>query len=79
MPAYLPRQRWFAAKDRGSERCRCGRTVRSPAGEDGAPAEAYLASVVKTTLRSGEQRLIRCRALRSGRPRRAICVGAASR
>jgi maltose alpha-D-glucosyltransferase/alpha-amylase len=54
VPAFLPRQRWFAAKDQRIARAMVraqGEVVRPPQGD--APGETYLASVVEIGLRDG--------------------------
>ncbi|HEY1300062.1 MAG TPA: maltose alpha-D-glucosyltransferase [Stellaceae bacterium] len=54
IPAFLPRQRWFAAKDRpviGVSVLAQGEIARPVV--DAAPPETYLATAVETTLRDG--------------------------
>ena len=54
VPAFLARQRWFAAKDRRVKNAvvKAQGVIARPA-QDGAPPESYLASVVEARLRDG--------------------------
>ena len=56
IPAFLPRQRWFAAKDQriaGVSVLAHGEVAG--AAQDGAAAETYLAAAVEATLRGGDR------------------------
>ena len=58
IPAFLPRQRWFAGKDRrllGATVLAQGEIAR--AGPPGATADSYLASVVEAKLGDGSRQL----------------------
>ena len=56
MPAFLARQRWFAAKDRRIRKVsvEARGEITRPA-EDGAASESFLATVVETAFGEGEQ------------------------
>ncbi len=56
MPAFLARQRWFAAKDRRIRKAsvEARGEITRPA-EDGAASESFLATVVETAFGEGEQ------------------------
>jgi maltose alpha-D-glucosyltransferase/alpha-amylase len=57
IPSFLPRQRWFGAKDQRikSASVLARGEIPRPA-QDGAPPESYLANVVQTQLRGGVER-----------------------
>ena len=57
IPSFLPRQRWFGAKDQRikSASVLARGEIPRPA-QDGAPPESYLANVVQTQLRGGGER-----------------------
>ncbi|HEU0155206.1 MAG TPA: putative maltokinase, partial [Stellaceae bacterium] len=58
IPAFLPRQRWFSAKDQriaGVSVMAHGEIEGCP--QDGVAAESYLAAAVEATLRGGERHL----------------------
>jgi maltose alpha-D-glucosyltransferase/alpha-amylase len=57
IPAFLPRQRWFGAKDRRIQSAvvRARGEIGRPA-QDAAPSETYLASVVQANFRGGDRR-----------------------